>query len=257
MENVSATTNDAKEFVRICYNACYDDEIFNNIKKIPDFTYVLEHTTVSFGQDYLNIIKRDNPQLLDKIPIFKTNDDVGGGFTYKYGEYEISPSTLRYVKVLSDLIKLYGTLDGMKIVEIGGGYGGQCKIINDIFNFKDYHIIDLPEVVKLSEKYLSNFNVNNVRFSTYEKLDIEYYDLIISNFAFSELHKDLQMLYKEKIIDNSSNGYITCNFITNVIKGGGFPTFTKNELLSMKNNTVIIAEEPLTGPNNMILTWKK
>jgi len=53
------------------------------------------------------------------------------------------------------MIELFGLLDDAKIVEIGGGYGGQCKIIYDCFEPISYLMIDLGELLKLQEKYLN------------------------------------------------------------------------------------------------------
>lgn len=257
MENksISIFTN----YPDACLAASLNEDLFNVFKSNPDYNQVLEHVTIDFGLDYLNVIKRENPQLLEKpyIDKFKENDLYGNGYIHNYDGLLISPSTLRYIKVLSDLINIYGDLKGFKIAEIGGGYGGQCKIIKDYFEIKDYHIIDLESVNRLSEKYLDKLKVKNVRFSTSNTLNEENYNLVISNYAYTELDRGLQDLYKIKIIDKSDNGYITCNFINGFIPGSVFPTYTKEELLNLKVNTEILPEEPLTFPNNFILIWKK
>jgi len=246
-------------YPKVCMDAYENDEVFNIFKTIPEYTQILEHTSVEYGQNYIDIIKRDNPWLLEGelFKKFKTNDLYGSPTIHQYTDFSISPSTLRYIKVLSDLIKLFGSLDGFKISEIGGGYGGQCKIINDCFNIKDYHIIDLDQVNKLSGKYLDKLGVQNVRYSTNDDLNIEEYDLIISNYAYTELDRNLQDLYKKCVIDGSNNGYITCNFIIDFANGGQFDTYSKDELLMLKTNTQIMIEEPLTNPKNFIEFWKK
>jgi len=62
--------------------------------------------------------------------LFEANDHVGDPERYLYDKLLISPSTLRYCKVFSDLVNLFTSLDGYSICEIGGGYGGQCRIID-------------------------------------------------------------------------------------------------------------------------------
>ena len=43
----------------------------------------------------------------------------------------MSPTTIRYIKNVSDIINAFGT--GMKsIVEVGGGYGGLCKVMSSL-----------------------------------------------------------------------------------------------------------------------------
>lgn len=255
MESVSNNTG----YPGVCLRASQDEETFKVFKTIPEYTQILEHTSVEFGHKYIEIIKRDNPQLLnsENINKFKTNDLYGGSTPHDFGEFTIAPSTLRYIKVLSDLIKVFGSLDDFKIAEIGGGYGGQCKVISDYFNIKDYHIADIDEANKLTAKYLDKLNVKNVRNSTFDKLEVEEYDLVISNYAYTELDRGLQDLYKETIINGSTNGYITNNFIIHFAVGGNFDTYSKSELLNLKPNMQVMEEEPLTAPDNFISIWKK
>jgi len=241
------------EYKDICLKAAKDDATFNIFKTIPEYVRVLEHVSIEHGQSYFNAIKADNPQLLNHFDKFKENDKYGKASLHKYDQFNISPSTLRYIKVLSDLVTMFGNLDGFKIAEIGGGYGGQCKIINDLFKIKDYHIIDLPECNALTNKYLNKLELDNFRTSTYDQLKPEKYDLVISNFAYSELNRDLQDYYKKMIVDGSDNGYMMCNFIID----GRFATYSKAELLSLKDNAQHKDEKPKTASTNIILFWKK
>lgn len=240
----------------ICLNASLDEVIFDKFKTIKEYNEILEHTSYDLAKIYLDIIKRDNPYLLDKkyLDKFKENDIFGGSNICNFDGIVISPSTLGYIKVLSNLIKFFGDLNGFKIAEIGGGYGGQCKIITDVFNIKEYNIVDLYEVNKLTNKYLNKLGVENFRTSTSNLLTVEDYDLVISNYAYTELSKDLQDHYKYTIIDNSSRGYITCNIITHLMP---FPHYSKEELLNLNNKIELIDEEPLTAPDNFIILWKK
>jgi len=257
MINKSASNNNA--YPLVCLRASEDEEIFKTFKTIPEYTQILEHTSIGFGLDYYNLIKRDNPEMLSNIHMdkFKTNDKFGGSSVHSYENIDIAPSTLRYIKVLSDLIKIFGNLDGFKIAEIGGGYGGQCKIIKDYFSIKDYHIVDIKEANALSKKYLDKLNVKDVRFSESDNLKNEEYDLIISNYAYTELDRSLQDIYKKFIINHSENGYITCNFIINPFNGFAFDTYSDQELMSLNSKMEKLQEEPLTSPNNYIGVWKK
>ena len=119
------------------------------------------------------------------------------------------------LKVLSDLKQLCGSLDNFNIIEIGVGYGGQCKIISDFFNIQNYYLVDLDESLNLAEKYLNKLNVKNVKVvrpSEIARLDKKF-DLIISNYAFTEISRSIQEFYLNNILLKSTHGYITCNFI--------------------------------------------
>lgn len=88
----------------------------------------------------------------------------------------------------------------MRIVEIGVGYGGQCKIISDLYEFESYTLVDLPSCLPLAKKYLDHFEVRNIICSTLDELDKKnQYDLVISNYAFSEITRGLQDDYIDKV----------------------------------------------------------
>jgi hypothetical protein len=135
-----------------------------------------------------------------------TNDFYGTPLLHNYGQKKFSTSTLQYIGVLAKMIELFGSLDGWRICEIGGGYGGQCRTITDIFKPECYHILDLPEVCALQRKYCSaNCFTEPTGF---------HYDLVISNYALSEIIDN--KLYIDEIIKKSKHGYITCN--TDLVK---------------------------------------
>lgn len=172
--------------------------------------------------------------------------------TYQEPYGQITPSTLRYTKVLAELEEMFGSLDDMNIVEIGAGYGGQCKIINDYFKPKSYTLVDLPEILTLDKRYLRKFGYKNILYRTQEELtNTKKYDLLISNYAFSECERSVQYDYIEKLLKNSSKGYLTYNNtsqIFNVDSINGVEFINVFPCLER-------AEIPLTGPNS-IYYWQ-
>ncbi len=248
---MNSSLSDNNIYPRICQLAADSDDFFSSFKRNPSYREILEHTSFEQGKDYLNIVKRDNPNLLNKIENFKQNDLLGNPEKYFYeGIGEISPSTLRYIKVLSDLIKLFGDLADLDIVEIGGGYGGQCLIMSKVVDFNSYKIVDLPSAANLINKYLSKLSISRANAYSIDSLeDSESYDLIISNYAFSELNREIQNLYLNKIIKKSTHGYLICNMINN------FDSFSRRELISMNENIKIMEEEPKTHSNNFVIYW--
>ncbi len=166
---------------------------------------------------------------------------------------EISPSTLRYIKVLSDIKNKFGDISGKKIIEIGAGYGGQCLILSKIFNSLEYSIIDLDEASYLSNKYLSINGVDSriVKISDVPSMD-EDFDIVISNYAYSELDKNLQDLYYERIIKRSKNGYLTYNFISGLCN---IDSYNKEEIFNKfsEKNIKILEENPKTFEDNIII----
>ena len=75
--------------------------------------------------------------------ILKENNSYGGANKEEYENIGLISPTLRYIKVLSDLIYHFGDLSNFNICEVGIGYGGQSRIIMSYFkNIKSYTFID-------------------------------------------------------------------------------------------------------------------
>ena len=248
---MKSSISDGTSYERICERMSKDETFFKDFKQNQIYNEILEHVTKNQGQDYLNIINKEYSFLLKKIELFKENDKQGSPKKYYYdGIGEISPSTLRYIKVLGDLIKYDLIKDNIDIVEIGGGYGGQSKIILDYFNIKKYTIIDLKSPLALTEKYLKLFNNDDIYdfkdAYTYEKTSS---DLVISNYAFSECNKNVEDDYIEKIINETKHGYMTINYLNNSV-------YTVDEIIKRMNKDVkIVDETPLTFAKNKIIIW--
>jgi len=199
----------ATPYLNVCNYAANSDEFFKQFKSHPAYRHVLEHVSFEEGQQYLKEIDID---YLDKLDEVKENDSLGSPVIYEYPSVgEISPTTIRYIKNTSDIINKFGnSFDS--IVEIGGGYGGLCKVLSSFIKFEQYLLLDLEECNLLSRKYLSHFDLPTLSYRSEEIDEIdENFDLLISNYAFSECHKEVQQDYIERFIKKSNNFYIMHN----------------------------------------------
>ena len=106
-------------------------------------------------------------------------------------------------------------------------------------------------------KYLQNFDIK----ATYSLENvytskIRQYDLVISNYAFSELRKGLQNIYIKKIISKSIMGYMIMN-------SGKKESAFQNDKLSLKSlrkklpKFQVQPELPLSCPGNYVITWNQ
>ncbi len=200
-------------YAEVCLEACEDDEVFKTFKTDSRYTPVLEHVCPEEGEKYIEGILQYDLDV-DLIDLFKENDKLGGSQVVEYGDPfgKISPSTLRYIKNTLDIAHFVGEGEINKIVEIGGGYGGLCKTISCLCDFEEYHIYDMEPASKLQKKYLYNFNVGDkVFFHSNPTEKTEDIDLVISNYAYSELNLELQDLYYENVIKNSKKVYMILN----------------------------------------------
>lgn len=206
-----------KNYYNICDAITSNEQLFNVFKTIPQYTTILEHVDYNLGKEYVDIVLNDYSdellkKILDNLENIKQNDIHGSPLKYNYPVLGlISPTTVRYIKVLLDILSLKCDLNDKKVVEIGGGYGGQALILSKFFNFKSYTILDLESVNKLQNKYLTVNGVKNSNAATVESIQNEDWDFVISNYAFSELNKSFQDLYLNKVIKLSKFGYFQIN----------------------------------------------
>ncbi len=192
MANWIVKGNTLENYLQACRDAVKNITTFKQDERLHA---IFEHCPKSIADEYYKIIPES---LLNKG---WTNDFYGSPQMYNYGQKRFSTSTLQYIGVLSKLIELFGPLTGKRICEIGGGYGGQCRTVTDMFFPECYHIIDLPEVCELQRKYCQA--------DCYTQPTGQEYDLVISNYALSEIPDN--KLYIDEVVKRSKHGYITCN----------------------------------------------
>jgi putative sugar O-methyltransferase len=244
---------DQAAYTNLCEEAARDPAVFASFKRHPDYTPVLEHVTCDDGKHYLRIALEQTPAFASVLERFRENDRLGAPQTCDYGGHGVfSPTTLRYAKVASDLTMLFGSLDALRIIEIGCGYGGQCFITTATSAPQSYTLVDLEPCLRLQQAYLSKLGVQNTRFVTAGELpDNEEYDLVVSNYAFSECVRDVQEDYLERVLRRSKRGYVTCNWVS----PDQFRSLTPEDLLVAIPGSRFLPEVPLTAPDNRIWTW--
>jgi len=206
---------DIKSYRKICLLAANDDSVFETFRVHEDYAYNLGCYTNKIRGIFLDIINRDYPDLLKYSKKFEESEKFGGPETYDCGFGKFSDPTIRYIKTIGDIRNIFGALDNLKIIEIGVGYGGQCKIISDVFNFASYTMVDLKEVLPLAKRYLINLNVQKIIYLPPDEVPaLGDYDLIISNFAFAECERFVQQDYIDKVLRYAKRGFIIYNFDT-------------------------------------------
>jgi len=209
-----------ESYLQACRDAVKNITTFKRDERLHA---IFEHCPKHIADEYYKII----PQwLLNKG---FTNDFYGSPRLHNYGTKKFSTSTLQYIGVLANLVRMFGSLEGMRIVEIGGGYGGQCRTICDVYGVECYHIIDLPEVCELQRKYCAA--------ECYTKPTGQQYDLVISNYALSEIVDN--KLYIDEVVKKAKHGYLTCN-----------TDFVQLDFEHSRVNDIIGERE-----TNYILTW--
>jgi len=74
---------------------------------------------------------------------------------------------------------------------------------------------------------------------------------ILGRLPFTELPRAIQDIYLNKVILNSTRGYITYNEIT----PPEYNSYKSSELIEIIPNSVVFDETPVTHPKNCIIVW--
>ena len=229
-------------------------------RRAYDYREILEHLDYEDGKKYLDLINKTKKYSVDEINQFKLNDIFGSPRKFHYPNLGyISPTTLRYIHVATDIHSRFKMSQIKRIVEIGAGYGGQISILNsmDVKRINEYFIFDLPNVQTLIRQYLSHIRLMEVNYLNIEVFRKREFDLVISNYAFSELPLELQKKYLEKVLMSSKNGYLLMNSGAHNTTGRSEGKLTIDYLKSRISQIEVYPENPLTGPDNYLIVWRE
>jgi hypothetical protein len=248
-----SSVSDSSGYLQIITSAVDNDESFAKFRSNREYRQILEHVSKSQGYQYLKEIMLRTSELKELILKVGFLNTCGLPLVYFYpGLGFLSPTTLRYCKVFDELNRLFPSIAQMSIVEIGGGFGGQAAVLRKLSGFKSYTIYDLPEVHALQSKFLKATNSESDIFYADGRLAPSgKFDLVISNYAISELRRELQVTYFENIVKSSTCGYLTWNLISQNRLGG----LSVDEVLQYIPSANVIEECPLTDEGNVLITW--
>ena len=172
------------------------------------------------GNKYLNYLFKNNKNIiLDNLDKLIKHNTFGNPILYnfKFGNniLRMSDSIIPPLYLITKIKKYFNKIDNnLKIMEIGCGFGINTVIFSDLIGFSKYYMIDVPIMLKLQEKYISHFNIKNIIYiNPYDNLNEinnlnEEYDFFISDFAFTEFSKKLQLYYFNTIIKKCKKGII-------------------------------------------------
>lgn len=244
-----------KEYRKVCSEIAASD--LTDFKRNPVYIKyigndVRPYETAKAFYDHLLLYLYADKNRINEISLH--NDRIGNPLKYKLNDFlKYSPGTLRFIKVLYDLIK-FKMFTSYNIIEIGSGYGGQALCTKILRPNSNYYLVDIEESLAIAKKYLSNFPQYEFNFiNADEKLKLRSggYGLVISDYCISELNKTGCDFYLQNIVAISYNCYLTIND----------KSPRKQQIIDFLNNNYqsvsIFAERPKTSRHdNLILIGK-
>jgi hypothetical protein len=230
-----------------------DEMYFKKFRRAITIIGVVDLVSIDQGFEYIREVEKIDSWKRTYKSAIEAVDSIGNPRTFKFGQYgTFSPTLIRYLKVHLDLTRLFGDLSLLSVSEIGIGFGGQASLMNKLGGYKPYDFFDLPPVLRLAQRFLEA--TGTLRLNQFHDgrnpVAIES-DLVISNYAFSELSREIQKAYLDRVILKAERGYITWNNLSAAELDG----FSIAELVRMIPNSEIMEESPYTGRGNVILFW--
>lgn len=250
----SISDSDDLGYLTIVRRAAANEASLSNFRAAPDYQKVLEHVSVGLGQKYLDVIISEyNPQPSSTLAELSKLSTFGSPPVHNFPRVgSVSPTVLRYVKVAYEINKLFGNLSALRVGEIGVGFGGQAAVLDRLFGVTDYVAFDLPEVLSLCELFLAGIDSRiKPKLIDGRKPNTEKVDLVISNYAFSELSRSIQDEYLDKVILGAKSGYITWNNLSSKHLDG----HSLRELVRKVPGSKVLKEVPSSVKANRLIVW--
>lgn len=256
-----SSVSDDSIYPALCAIASEDDLIFKVFRRIDEYYKIVGGGSADQVKRTIEYVDQYASEEYKKwfLKNYRMFDKFGMPFKYESKVSKecirISPNSALNLWVLMDLTELFDANKMQSVVEIGGGYGGLCSIVLTYYKESLYEVIDLPEVNQLQKRYLQNCvgTDNNVTTtSCFECKEIDKDVMLISNYAFTELSRDIQDIYFENVLSHAKSGYMICDNISNAdekLRGYSF-----EELRNKIPGSVAFTAYPYNA-RHKILVW--
>jgi len=220
--NEQSITSNMTEWTSVPIKIAEDNNLFSYFRSLPIIISIVEGNPIQAGLWNLRRLLKDS-KFVDCLDDISSSDLVGNPkylISFRCGgrDYRLNPTTIRYANNACNILNIFGEkiLDST-FYEIGGGYGGECKIFNDFskkVNKKrvSWNIFDLPSSYGMIKKWLSIFKCEANFISISDKFEIEQEAIVISNAALSEMRGDLLKDYIDRVVLRCKYGYFITNF---------------------------------------------
>ena len=211
----ASSISDTENYRKACQAAAEDPQVFANFRRLGVIREVIETVGKREANEIMKSLGDSEHRFSHALTESIRCDTIGNPYRSRIGTLgRVPPTTVRYATVYSTLQLLCGSFRELSVGEIGVGYGGLERLFLTTDPPRQISVFDLPEVTALTDQFLqaNGLNTDSVTFQSVPT-DCQDLDLVISNFAFSELRRDLQDNYLQKVLLRSRAGFVIINSI--------------------------------------------
>ena len=213
-----------------------------NFRKLKAFVNIVEGTHKYSA--YCNFYYLQSVFFKNSMNKFNYQKIYPGPNSVTINNFKTNPTILRYIRNAHNIELLFSKkIFKSSIYEIGAGYGGDCKILNDLSiirnkqKIKRYYIFDLSKKnLLLIKLFLKKFNYNFKVAKFNNKIGNN--DLLISNAALSEMNGKTLFKYIN-FLKKFKKGFLITNFDTNSEPYGGISLKEFLKIIKNKNPEVL------------------
>lgn len=149
----------------------------------------------AYIQRFKDWVERYQKTVSAKDLIDYPESEIGRPKIVEHNGYRASVAYIKNFALAKHISRLID-IPNPRILEIGAGYGGMAEILHRLMPIQSYTIVDLEEVLPLSECYLSNTHPESaLEFRTPENIGEDSYDVVINTASFGEMPKDVAQAY--------------------------------------------------------------
>jgi putative sugar O-methyltransferase len=179
------------------------------------------------------------------VDTFLKADKLGRPTLYYIDNRAMSLNITRYMNSISILKKEFTSLDGMKIFEIGAGYGGLLHCIKTQWNPASYNIQDLPPVMELAQKH-SKLLGHEVNLGQPD----EEVDLAIAEYSITEMNEPTLTDMTTNYLFPAKRIFVRCNVVDKAVRNNWY------DMLRTNFDIIVMREVPDIVQYNSIVVGR-
>ena len=203
--------NHPQQLVEDCRNAACNDDAFSRFKSGPRICNLTGGQTRRLAVPFWQYATYHWPDCFSHRRFFQRIDSIGGLHERQSvaNDFSISPNLAKDIATLATTLRCFPSLEGLRIAEIGGGFGQLASIIMQTQQPKAYTIFDVLGVSELQQRYTREVGIGKVDSACQYPLSEIPLDLIIVNYEYAPIPEYSRSQLLRYLLAKIPRGFIT------------------------------------------------